>query len=78
MIDSGLLGHMQKLWKCGMKFYLKESLCLQAYPIILGELEPNGNMNAQIIHMFGSRLRSRLIAQVRNVAVSIRRKIPMI
>lgn len=36
----------------------------QAYPIVLGEIDPSGNLNAQIIHMFGKSLRSRLIAQV--------------
>ena len=36
----------------------------EAYPILLGDVDPSGNLNANIIHQFNSRLRSKLVAQV--------------
>ncbi|OQV13227.1 Mitochondrial import receptor subunit TOM40-like protein 1 [Hypsibius exemplaris] len=58
------IGMMQSGYRFGATYIGKRMLSpAEAYPIILGEIEPNGNMNAQIIHMFGTRLRSRIIAQ---------------
>lgn len=36
----------------------------EVYPVILGDIDPNGNSNAQIIHQWSDKLRTRLLAQV--------------
>ena len=39
-------------------------LCLQAFPILIGDIDPSGNLNANIIHAFSERLRTKCVAQV--------------
>ncbi|XP_026667240.1 mitochondrial import receptor subunit TOM40 homolog 1-like isoform X1 [Ceratina calcarata] len=36
----------------------------EAYPVLLGDIDPSGNLNANIIHLFGQRLRGKLATQV--------------
>lgn len=36
----------------------------EAYPVLLGDIDPTGNLNANIIHQFGERLRGKLATQV--------------
>ncbi|KAL0108436.1 hypothetical protein PUN28_015171 [Cardiocondyla obscurior] len=36
----------------------------EAYPILLGDIDPSGNLNANILQQFGLRLRGKLAAQV--------------
>lgn len=38
---------------------------LQVFPVILGDIDANGNSNAQIIHQWSDKFRTRLLAQVR-------------
>ncbi|XP_055352133.1 mitochondrial import receptor subunit TOM40 homolog [Paramacrobiotus metropolitanus] len=58
------VGMMQSGYRFGATYIGHKVLSpSEAYPVMLGEIEANGNLNAQIIHMFGTRLRSRLIAQ---------------
>ncbi|KAK3083044.1 hypothetical protein FSP39_012496 [Pinctada imbricata] len=35
----------------------------EAYPVILGDVDPSGNLNANIIHAFTERIRSKLVTQ---------------
>lgn len=37
----------------------------EAYPILLGDVDPSGNLNANIIHQFHPRLKGKLVAQVK-------------
>lgn len=37
---------------------------LEAYPVLLGDIDPSGNLNANVIHQFGERLRGKLATQV--------------
>ena len=43
--------------------------CLQAFPVMMGEVEPNGNLNANIIHQFTKSLRCKFISQVSHTVV---------
>ncbi|KAG7199538.1 hypothetical protein KM043_014149 [Ampulex compressa] len=36
----------------------------EAYPVLLGDIDPSGNLNANIIHQFGQRIRGKLATQV--------------
>ncbi|EFN71901.1 Mitochondrial import receptor subunit TOM40-like protein [Camponotus floridanus] len=36
----------------------------EAYPVLLGDIDPSGNLNANILHQLGSRLKGKLAAQV--------------
>lgn len=36
----------------------------EAYPILLGDIDPSGNLNANIIHQFSPRLRGKMVTQV--------------
>lgn len=36
----------------------------EAYPILLGDIDPSGNLNANVLHQLGSRLKGKLAAQV--------------
>ncbi|XP_014479777.1 PREDICTED: mitochondrial import receptor subunit TOM40 homolog 1 [Dinoponera quadriceps] len=36
----------------------------EAYPVLLGDIDPSGNLNASILHQFGSRLKTKFAAQV--------------
>lgn len=44
--------------------YWKVSRLEQVFPVILGDVDANGNSNAQIIHQWSDRFRTRLLAQV--------------
>jgi len=37
---------------------------VQAFPVLMGEVEPSGNLNANIIHQFTKNLRCKFISQV--------------
>lgn len=55
----------------GYKFganYLGTQLYSQSevFPVILGDVDPNGNANAQIIHQWSDKLRTRILAQVQS------------
>jgi len=50
-------------------------MCLQAFPILLGEMDPNGNLTAQCIHAFTPKTRSRLVAQVSKASINSGRSI---
>lgn len=36
----------------------------EAYPVLLGDIDPTGNLNASILHQFSSRMKGKLAAQV--------------
>lgn len=36
----------------------------EAYPVLLGDIDPSGNLNANILHQFNSKLKGKLAAQV--------------
>jgi mitochondrial import receptor subunit TOM40 len=38
----------------------------EAYPVMMGEIDPSGNVNANIIHHFTKALRCKFIAQIQN------------
>lgn len=38
----------------------------EAYPVLLGDIDPSGNLNANIIHQFGPRIRTKVAAQVQD------------
>lgn len=35
------------------------------FPIVLGDIDSSGNLNANIIHQFHSNVRTRIVAQVK-------------
>lgn len=37
---------------------------MEAYPVLLGDIDPSGNLNANILHLFNSRLKGKFAAQV--------------
>lgn len=42
----------------------KQIAPMEAYPVLLGDIDPTGNLNSSIIHQFGERLRTKLMTQV--------------
>lgn len=42
----------------------KQPVPTEAYPVLLGDIDPSGNLNANVIHQFGQRLRGKLAAQI--------------
>jgi len=42
---------------------------IQAFPLMMGELEPSGNLNAHIIHQFTKSLRCKFISQVSDLLI---------
>ncbi|CAK9817491.1 Mitochondrial import receptor subunit TOM40 homolog 1 [Anthophora plagiata] len=36
----------------------------EAYPVLLGDIDPSGNLNATILHQFGQRIKGKLATQV--------------
>ncbi|XP_034186142.1 mitochondrial import receptor subunit TOM40 homolog 1 [Osmia lignaria lignaria] len=42
----------------------QEPVPSEAYPVLLGDIDPSGNLNANIIHQFGQRIRGKLATQV--------------
>lgn len=38
----------------------------EAFPVLVGDIDPSGNLNANIIHAFTERLRSKVVVQIQN------------
>lgn len=38
----------------------------EAFPVLIGDIDPSGNLNANIIHAFSERLRTKCVAQIQN------------
>lgn len=38
----------------------------EAFPVILGDIDPSGNLNANLIHQFHPRVRSKFVAQIQD------------
>ena len=36
----------------------------EAYPILLGDIDPSGNLNANLVHQFTPRLKGKMVTQV--------------
>lgn len=79
VINKGLSNHFQishtmtmsSLQPSGYKFgatYVgtKQFSPQEAYPVMMGEIEPGGNLNANIIHQFTESTRSKFVAQIQN------------
>ncbi|XP_076246789.1 mitochondrial import receptor subunit TOM40 homolog 1 [Calliopsis andreniformis] len=79
MFNKGLSNHFQishvitmgSFTKSGYRFgatYVgtKQPIPSEAYPVLLGDIDPNGNLNANIIHQLGQRLRGKIATQVQN------------
>ncbi|KAK2153756.1 hypothetical protein LSH36_287g03034 [Paralvinella palmiformis] len=77
LINKGLSQHFQishtmtmsTLQPSGYKFgatYVgtKQFGPAEAYPVLLGELDPSGNLNANIIHQFSKSLRCKFVSQI--------------
>ncbi|XP_015587200.1 mitochondrial import receptor subunit TOM40 homolog 1 [Cephus cinctus] len=77
MLNKGLSSHFQishtinmsSVTQSGYRFgatYVgtKQLSPTEGYPILLGDIDPNGNLNANVIHQFGSRIRGKLATQV--------------
>ncbi|KAH8386906.1 hypothetical protein KR093_003391 [Drosophila rubida] len=41
----------------------------EAFPVLLGDIDPSGNLNANVIHQFSSRLRCKFASQVSGMCV---------
>lgn len=39
---------------------------VEAYPLVLGDIDPNGNLNASIVHAITNRLRCKVITQIQD------------
>lgn len=79
VIQKGLSNHFQishhmtmsSVTPSGYKFgatYVgtKQFSPTEAFPILVGDIDPSGNMSAQILHAWRPELRSKMIAQVQN------------
>jgi len=79
IIQKGLSNHFQishhmtmsSVTPSGYKFgatYVGTKMVSQseAFPVVVGDIDPSGNMTAQIMHAWRSNLRSKMIAQVQN------------
>ena len=45
--------------------YFTNYLCfMQSFPVLVGELDPSGNLNAQVIHAFSKKIKAKAIMQV--------------
>ncbi|XP_076752938.1 mitochondrial import receptor subunit TOM40 homolog 1 [Xylocopa sonorina] len=77
MFNKGLSNHFQishtismsAITQSGYRFgatYVgtQQPVPAEAYPVLLGDIDPSGNLNANIIHQFGQRLRGKLATQV--------------
>lgn len=38
----------------------------EAYPLLLADMDPSGNLNANVVHAFTDRLRGKFIAQIQS------------
>lgn len=79
LINKGLSNHFQishnltmsMLAPSGYKFgctYVgtKQTSPVEAYPILIGELEPSGNLNANMIHQLTKNIRCKAVTQIQN------------
>lgn len=77
MLTKGLSNHFQishtiimnSVSQSGYRFGatyigMKQLSPTEAYPVLLGDVDSSGNLNANIIHQFGSRIKGKLAAQV--------------
>lgn len=77
VVNKGLSHHFQishtinmsSMTQSGYRFgatYVgtKQYLPTEGYPVLLGDIDSSGNLNATVIHQFCSRVRGKLIAQV--------------
>ncbi|XP_078040102.1 mitochondrial import receptor subunit TOM40 homolog 1 [Augochlora pura] len=77
MISKGLSNHFQishtiNMSSCNPSGYrfgatyvgTKQPAPTEGYPVLLGDIDPSGNLNANIIHQFGQRLKGKLAAQI--------------
>lgn len=79
MVNKGLSNHFQvshtvnlsaispSCYRFGATYVgTKQISPSEAFPIMLGDIDPSGNMNANVIHQFGQRIRTKLVAQIQN------------
>ncbi|PNF34924.1 Mitochondrial import receptor subunit TOM40-like protein 1 [Cryptotermes secundus] len=79
MINKGLSNHFQvshtinmsSMTPSGYRFgatYVgtKQISPNEAFPVLLGDIDPNGNLNAHIIHQFGQRIKTKFVTQIQN------------
>lgn len=79
VISKGLSNHFQichtltmsSLQPSGYKFGAtfvgnKQYSPMEAYPVMMGELEPSGNLNANIIHQFTESIKCKFVSQIQN------------
>lgn len=79
MVNKGLSNHFQishtlnmsSVTPSGYRFgatYVgtKQFSPTEAFPVLLGDIDPSGNLNANIIHQFNERLRTKFVAQVQS------------
>lgn len=77
MVNKGLSNHFQishtlnmsSLTPSGYRFgatYVGTQQCgpAEAYPILLGDIDPSGNLNANIIHQLNKNIRMKFVSQV--------------
>lgn len=48
----------------------------EAFPVLLGDIDPSGNLNANVIHQFSSRLRCKFASQVSSRMSAMRLRLP--
>ena len=79
MVNKGLSNHFQishtlnmsSVTPSGYRFgatYVgtKQFSPTEAFPVLLGDIDPSGNLNANIIHQFSEQVRCKFVAQVQN------------
>lgn len=79
LVNKGLSNHFQishtltmsSLQPSGYKFgctYVgtKQVSPSEAYPILIGDMDPSGNLNANIIHQLSKNIRCKFVAQIQN------------
>lgn len=42
----------------------------EAYPVFLGDIDPSGNLNANIIHQFNKAVRTKIVSQIQNSRIA--------
>lgn len=52
-------------FRFGATYVGTKQICpTEAYPVLFGDIDPTGNLNANIIHQLGQRLRAKVAVQV--------------
>lgn len=77
LLNKGLSNHFQishtinmssvtaSGYRFGATYVGTKQICpTEAYPVLFGDIDPAGNLNANMIHQFGQRLRAKVAAQV--------------